>query len=371
MSVLVTGGAGFVGAEVVRSLLRGGHSEVVVFDAAAEPTRLTDIADDVEYIRGDLGDFTHVLDAVSAHKPEVIYHLGGMLSLPCEADPSAAMRVNAMGTFHVLEAAGLFDVRQVLFTSSIGTYGYDMPGDVIDDRTLQRPFYFYGATKLFGEHMGLFYRRKHGIDFRGIRYPSVIGPGVKTPGAVQYTSWMIEESVNGRPFTVDSSRDTRVPVMYYKDAAAAIVQLAGAPAADIKMVSYRGRRYPRSERGRPRGCRCDGPARRQYHVRPRPLPTTGLRPDAEARLAMGRIVRPRRVGVAKHVQRRRDGPRLRRRDSGKLAQVLEVTRRSGRPLAGCNGLAQTRSAAYEGSVGRLCGKRISSHIPSSEGRSTR
>jgi threonine 3-dehydrogenase len=238
MSVLVTGGAGFVGAEVVRSLLRGGHSEVVVFDAAAEPTRLTDIADDVEYIRGDLGDFTHVLDAVSAHKPEVIYHLGGMLSLPCEADPSAAMRVNAMGTFHVLEAAGLFDVRQVLFTSSIGTYGYDMPGDVIDDRTLQRPFYFYGATKLFGEHMGLFYRRKHGIDFRGIRYPSVIGPGVKTPGAVQYTSWMIEESVNGRPFTVDSSRDTRVPVMYYKDAAAAIVQLAGAPAADIKMVSY-------------------------------------------------------------------------------------------------------------------------------------
>ncbi len=46
--------------------------------------------------------------------------------------------------------------------------------------------------------MGLFYKRKYGLDFRCVRYPSIVGPGVKTPGAVQYTSWVIEECAKGR-----------------------------------------------------------------------------------------------------------------------------------------------------------------------------
>ena len=93
-------------------------------------------------------------------------------------------------------------------------------------------------TKVFGEHMGLFYRRKHGIDFRGIRYPSIIGPGVRTPGAVQYTSWVIEACAQGRPYTIWVEPETRVPVMYIKDAALATVQLAQAPRQDITTVNY-------------------------------------------------------------------------------------------------------------------------------------
>jgi len=97
---------------------------------------------------------------------------------------------------------------------------------------------FYGATKAFGEHMGLVFKRKYGLDFRGIRYPSVIGPGVTTPGMVQYTSWMIEESAKGNPFTVWTTPETKVPVMYITEAATATVQLAQAPLENIKMVNY-------------------------------------------------------------------------------------------------------------------------------------
>ena len=93
-------------------------------------------------------------------------------------------------------------------------------------------------TKVFGEHMGLFYRRKHGLDFRGIRYPSIIGPGVRTPGAVQYTSWVIESCAQGRPYTIWVEPETRVPVMYIKDAALATVQLAQAPRQAITTVNY-------------------------------------------------------------------------------------------------------------------------------------
>ncbi|MCH9672412.1 MAG: NAD-dependent epimerase/dehydratase family protein [Gammaproteobacteria bacterium] len=238
MSTLVTGGAGFVGIEVVRLLLQSGEEAPAVFSRSPSRDRLGDIADFVTPIAGDLGNFSHVLDAVKKTRPRCIYHLGAMLSVPSDADPASAIQTNAMGTFYVLEAARLFDVEQVIFSSSIGTYGYDVQGDEVTDLTLQRPQLFYGATKVFGEHMGLVYKRKYGLDFRGIRYPSVIGPGVSTPGAVQYTSWMIEESAKGKPFTVWVEPDTRVPAMYINEAAEATVKLAQAPVEDIKMVNY-------------------------------------------------------------------------------------------------------------------------------------
>ena len=238
MATLITGGAGFIGLEVVRLLLERGESRPAVFSRNPSRQRLGDLADHVEAIAGDLGNFSHVLHAVKQARPERIYHLGGMLSAPSDADPAAAIHTNAMGAFHVLEAARLFEVKQVIFSSSVGVYGYDINADVINDDTLQRPMLFYGATKVFGEHMGLFYKRKYGLDFRGLRYPSVIGPGVTTPGVVQYTSWVIEACARGNPFTIWVTPETRMPVMYIDEAAQAAVQLAEAPQDRIKTVNY-------------------------------------------------------------------------------------------------------------------------------------
>ena len=238
MAALITGGAGFIGLEVLRLLLSRGEKSPLVMSRNPSPKRLGDLANDVEVMRGDLGNFSHVLEAVKRARPQVIYHLGASLSVPSEADPASAMQTNAMGTFHVLEAARLFDVPQVVFASSVGVYGSDIRGDTIDDGTIQRPKLFYGMTKVFGEHMGLFYRRKYGLDFRGIRYPSIIGPGVRTPGAVQYTSWVIESCAQGRPYTIWVEPETRVPVMYIKDAALATVQLAQASRQAIATVNY-------------------------------------------------------------------------------------------------------------------------------------
>jgi threonine 3-dehydrogenase len=238
MATLITGGAGFIGLEVVRMLVENGEKRPVIFSRNPVREHLGDLADQVEIIRGDLGNFSHVLHAVKQARPEVIYHLGAMLSVPSEADPAAAFQTNAAGTFHVLEAARLFDVPRVIFASTGGTYGLDIHDDMIRDTTIQRPLLFYGATKVFGEHMGLFYRRKYKLDFRGLRYPSIIGPGVRTPGAVQYTSWVIEECAKGNPFTIWVKPETRVPVMYIKEAARATVQLASAPVEQIKTVTY-------------------------------------------------------------------------------------------------------------------------------------
>lgn len=238
MTVLITGGTGLIGLEVARLLLEQGDARPVLLDLQPSSRRLGDIASRVELIRGDVGQYDHVLDAVKRVRPVVIYHLGAMLSVPCESDPAGAVRANALGTFHVLEAARLFDVPQVIFTSSIGTYGLGVGEGPLTDATVQRPLFLYGATKVFGEHLGLFYRRARGVDFRGVRYPSVVAPGVASPGVVQFLSWMIEAAVRGEPFTVPILPETRVPILYLKDAARALVELAAAPRERIRTAVY-------------------------------------------------------------------------------------------------------------------------------------
>ena len=161
-----------------------------------------------------------------------------MLSLPSDHDPSAAFHTNVIGTFNVMEAARLLDVEKVIFSSSIATYASGITEETIDDLTPQRPQFFYGACKLFGEHTGLFYKRKYGIDYRGIRYPVIVGPGVRSPGAAQYSSWVIEESAKGKPFSVWVEPEQRASLVYFKDAARATVALADAPADSIEMANY-------------------------------------------------------------------------------------------------------------------------------------
>ena len=238
MAILVTGGTGFIGAEVVRLLLKEGEERVVVFHVSPSMKRLDDVADQVEVVRGDLGNFSHILNVVKRTRPNAIFHLGAMTSVPSDADPAAAMQTNVMGTFHVLEAARLYEVPQVLFSSSIGTYGLGIQENVIDDYTLQRPELFYGATKVFCEHMGLFYRREYGLDFRGLRYPSIVGPGVRTLGGAQYTSWVIEACAKGNSYVIWVNPETRYPILYFRDAARAIVELRETPFEKIKTVNY-------------------------------------------------------------------------------------------------------------------------------------
>ena len=104
MTTLITGGTGFIGAEVVRILLEKDEKKPVVFDINPALNRLDDIAGQTEVVRGDLSNFSHVLNLVKAVRPSTIYHLGGMLSVPSDADPPASFRTNVIR--HLLFAGG-------------------------------------------------------------------------------------------------------------------------------------------------------------------------------------------------------------------------------------------------------------------------
>ena len=98
----------------------------------------------------------------------------------------------------------------------------------IDDRTIQRPSSFYGVSKTFGELLGRFYHRKFGLDFRGVRLPSVVGPGARTAHMSIYNAWAIEYAIKGLSYVLECEPETRVPALYYKDAARALTTLSNA-----------------------------------------------------------------------------------------------------------------------------------------------
>lgn len=238
MGVMVTGGTGLIGKGLVRFLLERDEKEITVFHHTAARKTLDDVSDRITLSQGDLGIFSHVLERVKECRPRVIYHLGAMVTALSQNDPPRAFQTNVAGTFHILEAARLFDVEQVIFASSIGSYGLDIRSETIDDDTIQRPESFYGAAKVFGEHLGLCYRRKYGLDFRGIRFPGIMGPGFINPSLAQFASQLVEESFRGRPHTLKVAPDVRHPFLYYKDAALAMIKLSQAPKGDIKRINY-------------------------------------------------------------------------------------------------------------------------------------
>ena len=239
MSILVTGGTGFIGAEIVRRLVAAGENDVVVAHRSGNFERIADVLDAVTTVQADLGDDAAVEALVRDTAPATLYHFGATLTGPGEADPQALLHSNVSGVITLFEAARLAGTEQLIFASSIGTYGRDLvPGEPITDLSLQRPGTIYGVTKVFAENLGAWYRSKYGLDFRGLRYPSIVGPGVTTKSVAQYTSWMIEAAGNGTPFTIWAPPEATIAILYYKDAAQAAIELAAAPRSAIRSINY-------------------------------------------------------------------------------------------------------------------------------------
>lgn len=108
---------------------------------------------------GDLGNWVHIAETVRNNKVDIIYHLAAVIPPLTEASPATAFSGNVVGTFNILEAARLFDVKTVVFVSTQSTYSEGDP--LIPDDFPQRPATFYDITKVCGERLGEGYWMKH------------------------------------------------------------------------------------------------------------------------------------------------------------------------------------------------------------------
>lgn len=235
MAILVTGGAGFIGAYLTRRLLAQGK-DVVILDLVPTPNVIDEVLSQAErgripMVQGDVADLGSLLHAVRSHGVETIVHLAALLIPACQADPAAAVRVNCTGLIHALEAARLFGLRRVVWASSVAVYGPPerYPELPLPDDAPHYPNTVYGASKSLGERLLEHYFRAFGVGSVGLRFPVVYGLG-RTRGASAFVMELFEAPAHGRPCTIPFG-DDGLDWQYVEDAATAILLACDAPAA--------------------------------------------------------------------------------------------------------------------------------------------
>lgn len=173
MKCLVTGGAGFIGSNVVRRLLEHGH-EVTVFDNCSTGYEINlKPYPEAGFIRGDIRNAEAVEAAVSGK--EAVFHLAASVGNKKSIDePIYDASHNVLGTINVLEAMRKYDVGNVVYSSSAGIFG-EPQYQPVDEAHPSEPDSPYGATKLCGEKLMLSYMKLYGIKAASLRYFNVYG----------------------------------------------------------------------------------------------------------------------------------------------------------------------------------------------------
>ena len=171
MKILVTGGAGFIGSHVVDRLLAAGH-EPRIFDVRRSKYHA---AGEVDLVLGDLGDRAALRGALAGC--DAIAHLAAVADVNIVAsNPAEANRVNAEGTFALLEAMRAVDVGRLLYASTVWVYGGASEEEVDEDTPIALPDHVYTATKLAGEAYCHSFAQLYGLEQTILRFGIPYGP---------------------------------------------------------------------------------------------------------------------------------------------------------------------------------------------------
>jgi nucleoside-diphosphate-sugar epimerase len=241
--VLVTGGTGFIGSYVVKALLESGRRVIALDVRGYTPEGrlvLDGRADEVIVEEGSVDDWARVLHVVKEHRPVDVVHLATITNpVYLFTNPMPGVRVNFLGTIHILEAARLFEIRRIVYFSSIGVLPAKQyePIDAAHPIFLPReavPTGVYGASKIAGEAFCFAYNQAFGTDFRTIRPSAVYGFGMQWPIFVKP---MVEGAVRGEIVTFESGGPFPRDYTHASDVAGLAVALLDAP-DDADRVFY-------------------------------------------------------------------------------------------------------------------------------------
>jgi UDP-glucose 4-epimerase len=181
--ILVIGGAGFIGSHIIDQLLDEPVREIVVLDdmVRGKSGNLSAALQDdrVELVEGSINDpelLSRLMEGT-----DYVFHLAALWLYECVHEPRAAIEVNIVGTFNVIDAAQQAGVKRVVYSSSASVYGDAVETPMTEDH----PFNLrntYGATKLAGEMLFRAFNEQHGLDYVGMRYMNVYGPRMDYKG---------------------------------------------------------------------------------------------------------------------------------------------------------------------------------------------
>ena len=227
MSIMVTGGTGFIGNRIIRKLLDRGE-EVVCFDLAPPRNNLEPYADRINFYRGDISQIPHLLEAINTFDVHKIIHMAALLPPDTEDRPHFGMSVNIQGTNNVFEAARWSNIQRVVYASSIAVYGVQETfGDrPINETDLSDPVNVYGMTKAANDFAAGRYRERYNMDIRGVRICTVFGHGRVTGMTGMIGGLMMSLPAIGKPVTMQFDPNEASPMIHAEDAAEIFVQVS-------------------------------------------------------------------------------------------------------------------------------------------------
>jgi len=220
---LVTGGAGFIGTNLVWALHNKGHRVVVVDDLSAGDRKR--LPEEVEFHQNDICD-TDALTAL-CKAVDVVVHLAALPRVQFSIEhPFETQRVNMTGTLSVLEAARMAGVRRVVFAGSSAVYGdhEEMP---LREDLPPRPKSPYALHKLMGEHTMRLWHELHGIETVTLRFFNVYGPHMDPEGAYALVvGKFLKLRQEGKPLTICGDGSHTRDFVHVSDVAQALIAAA-------------------------------------------------------------------------------------------------------------------------------------------------
>jgi len=174
VKILVTGGAGFIGSNVVDGYIKEGH-EVVVVDNLVSGKK-ENINPKAKFYQLDIRS-AEVKDVIEREKPEIINHHAAQISVPDSVkDPIYDADVNIKGFLNILEAAVKHGVRKIIFISSGGAIYGNAEEYPTSEEYQPKPISPYAITKYTSEHYLTYYKHQYGLEYTTLRYANIYGP---------------------------------------------------------------------------------------------------------------------------------------------------------------------------------------------------
>ncbi len=235
---LVTGGAGFIGSRLVRSLVRSGIAIRVLDNySSGRAEVLADLGLKVELIEGDIRNAVACRNACRG--VDTVFHMAALVSVPMSvADPVHSDAINCGGTLNMLLAARDNGVGRLIFSSSAAIYGNT---EIIPttENVLPLPMSPYGVQKLIGEHYARNFAALYGLEAVSLRYFNVYGPGQDptSPYAAAIPKFLVRLLRDQSPIVFGDGEQTR-DFCYVEDVVAANRCAAAAPKASALGAAY-------------------------------------------------------------------------------------------------------------------------------------
>ena len=204
MKVLVTGGAGFIGTELVKKLTESGHDVISIDNTINEKKFL-----EQGYICLDICNYKHLYKLKNIlQEVDVVYHLAAKKDLQASFDSAISYHnTNVVGTLNLLELCREAEVKRLVFASTCAVYGETSQSGFYKEKIAPKPLSPYGLQKFTAEQYCNMYSRYHGVDTVSLRYFNVFGSGTKD-GVVPI---LLNQHKNKEPLTIfgtgEHSRD--------------------------------------------------------------------------------------------------------------------------------------------------------------------